>query len=84
MHNATLVRIIDCLGDLADYVYRLRCGHGRGSQRVFSINTVYVLHCDPQLALPLTTLMNRNDVGMIQRCGDIGLSDKPLPEIGIA
>ena len=48
------------------------------------VGAVDVVHRDPQLAVVFTPVMDADDVGMAQSCGQVGFADEPLPERGVA
>ena len=67
MDNARAVRRVQRIGNLDAELQNLLDGHGSGADRVLQRHPVEVFHGDEALALEGVHVVNRADVGMIQR-----------------
>jgi hypothetical protein len=75
------VRVIQRLGYLADDGDRALRGHPPFAQLLVGVTAGHQLHGDPQLTVGLAAGVDRHDVGVIQRGGQLGLALEAPPEL---
>ncbi|KUI17398.1 hypothetical protein AU191_08805 [Mycolicibacterium acapulense] len=80
MEKSLLVRVVQRAGNRCDDFRDLVCGHtGRVAlgEKPTGIDTVDIVHRNPELTIALTSIMDAHDVGMPEGRCEVGLTVEP-------
>ena len=78
MDDALAVRIFERVGDLRAIGHDIADREGRLRELVLEATTAEIRHDELQGALVLAKIVERHDMGMIQRCGELRLPMETL------
>ena len=81
VQQVAAVRVVQRLGHLADDGDRALRGHAPFAQLLVGVAAGHQLHGHPQLTVGLTAGVDRDDVGVIQRGGQLGTTFEAPPKL---